>query len=167
MTSSPAVLSRPMTNRILLVCALGASLLACGSRQEPPPRQVVVAQRADYYSGHWRGLARVSSSLPGAPQQMDVTLTITQDNPGQCGTFEYGAIGCSGVWQCMSAFDAPSMELQEQVRFGHERCPNGAQVSLRQTNDPTQLIFSYRNAAIAAEGTVSRTDVRRYGVGAE
>ncbi|MCA9610957.1 MAG: hypothetical protein KC619_35430 [Myxococcales bacterium] len=150
-----------MTKRLVLVSALlGASLLtACGSREEaPPPVVAPPPQAVDHYSGHWRGLARVSSSLPGAPQQMDVSMTVTADNPGQCGSFEYGAIGCSGVWNCLSPFDAPTMDLQETVRFGGERCPQGAQVFLRATDNPNQLFFSYRNAAIAAEGTLERGD---------
>ncbi len=149
-----------MTKRLVLMCALGASLLgACGSREAPPPVVAPPPQAVDHYSGHWRGLARVSSTLPGAPQQMDVSMTITANNPGQCGSFEYGAIGCSGVWNCLSSFDSPAMELQETVRFGGERCPQGAAVSLRATDNPNQLYFSYRNAAIAAEGTLQRGDM--------
>ncbi len=148
-----------MLNRLVLACAFGATLLACGSREAPPPRVVVATQAVDHYSGHWRGLARVSSTLPGAPQQMDVSMTITQNNPGQCGSFEYGAIGCSGVWNCLSAFDSAQMDLQETVRFGGERCPQGATVMLRATDNPQQIFFSYRNAAIAAEGTLQRGDM--------
>ncbi len=148
-----------MTKKIVLACALGASLLACGSREEAPPPVIVPARVVDHYSGHWRGLARISSTLPGAPQQMDVSMTITADNPGQCGSFEYGSIGCSGVWNCMSGFDSPTMDLQETIRFGGERCPSGAVVSLRATDNPDQIYFSYRNAAIAAEGTLNRGDM--------
>ncbi|MCB9596750.1 MAG: hypothetical protein H6719_28770 [Sandaracinaceae bacterium] len=151
-----------MLNRFVYACALGALLFACGSREEaPPPRVAPPPQVVDHYSGHWRGLARVQSTLPGAPQQMDVSMTITANNPGQCGSFEYGSIGCSGVWNCLSSFDSPQMDLQETVRFGGERCPQGAQVLLRATDNPRQIFFSYRNAAIAAEGTLERGDMGR------
>jgi len=111
----------------------------------------------DNFSGHWRGLADVTSALPNAPTQMDVSTTIV--NGTQCGSFEYGAIACSGVWTCNSSFNAPTMEISETVRYGDERCPTGARVELRQTNDPNQLQFIYQSAGISATGTLSRGDM--------
>ncbi len=148
-----------MFNRLLLVCSIGSLVLGCGSDPAPAPVVAPTPQAADYYSGHWRGLARVTSSLPDAPQQMDISMTITRDNPGQCGSFEYGAIGCSGSWNCTSSFDSPSMIIQETVRFGGERCPPGAQVELRSTQDPNQIEFHYHNGGIQAMGTLSRGDM--------
>lgn len=150
-----------MLNRILIVCALSALMLACGSREEaPPPQTAPPPQAVDHYSGHWRGLVQVTSTLPDAPSQMDVSATITANNPGQCGSFEYGAIACSGVWNCLSSFDSSVMEVQETVRYGGERCPNGSRAELRATNDPNVLEFHYSNAAIQAHGTVQREDVQ-------
>jgi len=149
-----------MLNRLLLVCAIGSLMLACGSDPAPAPVVAPPPQAAvDHYSGHWRGLARVSSTLPNAPQQMDISMTITANNPGQCGSFEYGAIGCSGVWNCASSFDSPTMTIQETVRVGQERCPPNAQVELRSTQDPSQIEFHYRNGGIQASGTLQRGDM--------
>jgi len=135
-------------------------MVACGSSEAPPPQVAPTPQAVDHYSGHWRGLARVTSAIPDAPQQMDVSATITANNPGQCGSFEYGAIGCSGTWNCVSSFDSATMQLQETVRFGGERCPNGATVSLQATQDGNQIVFTYQNAGISATGTLQRDDVQ-------
>ncbi|HHH30708.1 MAG TPA: hypothetical protein ENK57_20525 [Polyangiaceae bacterium] len=147
-----------MAQRLLLIGALSSLMFACGS--DPAPVVTVAPQQVnDYYSGHWRGQARVTSSLPDAPTQMDISATITANDPGHCGAFEYGAIGCSGMWSCSSNFGADTMVLQETVRIGMERCPNGAQVELRATQNPNQLEFHYRNAGIQATGTLERGDI--------
>lgn len=87
---------------------------------------------------------------------MDVEATITSGG-GQCGTIEYGAIGCSGVWSCSSRYDEPAMIIQETIRFGGaERCPSNARVELRATNDPNTLEFHYSSPQIQGTGTLSR-----------
>lgn len=138
-----------------------ALLAACGGRtEEAPPPQVAPVVAADHYSGHWRGLARISSTIPNAPENMDISATMTQD-ARECGTIEYGAIGCNGVWLCSNGFDSPSMTIEEQIRFGQgERCPGSARVELRTTNDPNRLEFHYSAPGIEASGTLSRDELR-------
>ncbi|MEC7523575.1 MAG: hypothetical protein VYE22_27080 [Myxococcota bacterium] len=145
-----------MSTRLSLFAAL--LLVACGSSEAAPPPQTaapVQAAPSDHYSGQWRGLADVTSTLPNAPEEMDIVATIVNDS-AQCGTFEYGAIGCSGTWTCTSGFGQTSMVVQESVRFGHERCPQGGRVELRATNDPDVLEFHYTNAGISAHGQLNR-----------
>lgn len=144
----------------LVLCAMGALLVACGGSEPPPPVAAPPPQVVDNYSGHWRGLVQVTSTIPNAPQQMDVSATITANNPGQCGSFEYGAIACSGAWNCVSGFGDAVMQIQETIRFGQERCPNGAQVELRTTADSRQLEFHYTSSAIQAHGTLQRGDLQ-------
>lgn len=147
--------------RTHLVCVLSCFVVAaaaCGGSEAPPPEVAPAPVAVDHYTGHWRGLAAVTSSLPDAPSQMDVSVTIV--NEGQCGSFEYGAMACSGHWICNSSFDSPSMMITENVRYGGERCPNGAQIELRATNDPDTLEMIYRSAGISATGTLSRHDVQ-------
>ena len=148
-----------MSTRLSLFAAL--LLVACGSSEAAPPPQTaapVQAAPSDHYSGHWRGLAEVTSAMPNAPTEMDIDATIV-DGGGQCGTFEYGAIGCSGTWTCTSGFGQPSLIGQESVRFGHERCPQGGRVELRATNDPNVLEFHYTNAGITAHGRLNRSQM--------
>lgn len=143
---------------VCLIPCFAIAAAACGGSEAPPPQTVAPVAAVDHYSGHWRGLAAITSSLPDAPTQMDVSVTIVND--GQCGSFEYGALACSGGWTCNSRFDAPSMMITENVRYGAERCPNGAQVELRATNNPDQLEMIYRSAGISATGTLTRNDVQ-------
>ena len=156
---------RRVMNRIhlaLLVPSVLFLIVACGGSDPPPPQAAPVAApppAADYYTGHWRGLAQINSTLPNAPSQMDVSVTIVND-AAQCGSFEYGALGCSGVWTCNSAYSDQVMELTETVRYGGERCPNGARVQLRATNDPDQIELFYENTGISAHGTLQRNDVQ-------
>ena len=145
-------------NRISIICLVSCFAIAaaaCGSA--PPPQAVYVAPAAvDNFSGHWRGLADLTSVIPNSPTQMDVSTTIVND--GQCGSFEYGAIACSGSWSCGSTFDSQVMVITETIRYGNERCPNGARVELRTTNDPNQLQFIYQSAGVSATGTLNRGD---------
>ncbi|MGE0785456.1 MAG: hypothetical protein AB7S26_07200 [Sandaracinaceae bacterium] len=136
---------------------LGALVsVACGSRQEPvqeapPPQPVAV----DHYTGHWRGVANISTDLPNAPPTMDIETTITAGG-GVCGSIEYGAIGCSGVWSCTSSYDAGVMIIEETIRYGQERCPTNARVELRQTADPDRLEFHYNGVRIQGSAVLER-----------
>ena len=148
-------------NRIPLVCLIPLFVLAaaaCGSSPAPAPAPVAAQAAADYYTGHWRGLADLTSPIPDAPSQMDISVTIVND--GQCGSFEYGALACSGVWTCNSRFDASAMSITETVRYGAERCATGARVELRATDDPNQLQIIYQGAGVTATGTLQRNDVQ-------
>ena len=152
---------RTPTACLLAVVAFGA--VACGSASEPaPPPATPAPQPAaqDHYSGHWRGVARITTSMPDAPSEMGIEATIAGGG-GRCATIEYGAIGCSGVWTCTSAYDAPVMVIQETIRFGQEeRCPTNARVELRRTEDPDVLQFRYSSPVIQGEGTLSRVALR-------
>lgn len=143
------------TTPVLLSALLLAA--ACGSSQEeaPPPQTAPPPQAVDHYSGHWRGVANITTDLPDAPPTMDIETTITPGG-GQCGSIEYGAIGCSGMWHCTSSYDAPVMVIQEQIRYGQERCPTNARVELRTTSNPDQLEFHYSSARIQGTATLER-----------
>lgn len=140
---------------------LGAPVLAACSgtatvsvRATPPPQVVV----GDNFSGHWRGMANITTSIPDAPTQMGISTTITGE-AGQCASIEYGAMGCSGFWSCTSDYSADTMVIQESIRFGHERCPDGARIELRRTNDPNVLEFHYTSPAIQGHGEISRVNI--------
>ncbi|HJL19917.1 MAG TPA: hypothetical protein RMH99_29910 [Sandaracinaceae bacterium LLY-WYZ-13_1] len=140
---------------------LALVLAACGgsSEEAPPPATPAPQPAADHYTGHWRGLADITSTVPDAPSEMGVEATIVQGG-GQCGTFEYGSIACSGVWMCTSSYDAPTMRIEERVRYGNERCPDGARVELSPTDEPDQLLFRYTGPQIQATGTLERVQTR-------
>ena len=145
----------------LLALALAIPLAACGSRQEeaPPPATAPPPQAVDHYSGHWRGVANITSDIPDAPPTMDINTTITAGG-GQCGSIEYGAIGCSGMWICTSSFDAPVMVIDEQIRYGAERCSPNARVELRATDDPNVLEFHYSSPRVQGTATLERVPDR-------
>lgn len=152
-----------MMQRLLLAATIGLFALACGGPAPAPAPAPMAAPAADHYTGHWRGLARISSDIPDAPQNMDITATITRGGVGgECGTIEYGSIGCSGVWRCVNSYDSPTMEIEETIRFGGgERCPPNSRIQLRATDDPNTLEFTYSGLRIQASGTLSRGDQGR------
>lgn len=149
-----------MPHRLATACLLSSlALAACGGASEPAPAPAAPAAQpsADHYSGHWRGVADITTSIPDAPSEMDIEATITPDGGAQCGTIEYGSIGCSGVWSCTGGYDQPVMVIQETIRFGgQERCPANARVELRRTDDPNVLEFHYSSPRIQGTGTISR-----------
>ena len=154
-----------MTNRILLACILGTAAfgaLACGSSPPPPapaPVAVVVAQ--DHFSGHWEGAAEVASPIPGAPQTMDIVAVLIEGGGARCGTIEYSHAGCSGIWSCVGTdYNSNSLIINENIRFGGERCPDGATVELRRTNDPNVLEFHYSHPGVQAVGQINRRRIQ-------
>ncbi len=140
---------------LILPCAL-VLLAACGSSEAPPPQTPPPAPVAvDHYSGAWRGVANITTDLPDGPPTMDINTTITSDG-GICGSIEYGAIGCSGVWRCTSSYDSNVMIIEEEIRYGQERCPSAARIELRTTNDPDVLEFHYSSPRIQGTATLQR-----------
>ncbi|MFK7986356.1 MAG: hypothetical protein AB8I08_10020 [Sandaracinaceae bacterium] len=154
-----------MMNRILLACLFGTLGLAtaCGSSPPPPqPAPQPIAVVANHYSGHWEGAARVSAAIAGAPENMDIVAVLVDGGGASCGTIEYSHAGCSGIWSCASSdYNADVLSINETIRFGGERCPTGANVELRRTNDPNVLEFRYSHAAgIQAVGQINRRRIQ-------
>ena len=159
-----AVPSRLMTHRAAIAFALSTlvSLAACGGHQEeaPPPAAPPPAQPVAYdWTGHWEGAADLTTAIEDAPEEMDIVAVLTDDS-ARCGTIEYGSIGCSGEWTCTGGGDGQSMIIQENIRFGAERCPPGARVELRRTGDPNVLEFHYSSPAITAHGQINRRQLQ-------
>jgi hypothetical protein len=154
-----------MTNRILTSCILGGfavGALACGSSPPPPapaPQPVAVAQ--DHYTGHWEGAAQLASPIPGAPEQMDIVAVLVEGGGAQCGTIEYSHAGCSGTWDCVGTdYGSETLVINENIRFGQERCPTGATIELRRTSDPNVLEFHYNHPQIQAAGQINRRRIQ-------
>jgi len=140
-----------------LVAGAASLASACGgsSEEAPPPQTAPPPAAVDHFSGHWRGVATITTDLPEAPPTMDISTTITPGG-GQCASIEYGAIGCSGMWSCTSSFDSNVMIIDEQIRDGQERCPSHARVELRATDDPDRLEFRYQSPRIQGTATLER-----------
>lgn len=148
-----------MTNRLATALTLSTLLAACGgAREEAPPPQAPPPMAYDW-TGHWEGAADLTTAIENAPEEMDIVAVVVDDS-AQCGTIEYGSIGCSGTWTCTGSPDDQTMIVQENIRFGQERCPTGARVELRRTADPNVLEFHYSSAAIQAHGQINRRQIQ-------
>ena len=154
---------RAMMKRLSLSCILAFGLLgvaACGSAPPPPPVAMAPAP-VDHYTGHWEGAARIATPIPGAPEQMDIVAVLIQGGGGNCGTIEYSHAGCSGVWNCTGTdYGGEVLAISENIRFGQERCPDGANVELRVTSDPNVLEFRYQHTQIQAVGQINRRAIQ-------
>lgn len=145
----------------VLVAALTLVAAACGGRQEVAVVAPVAAPaQVERFNGHWEGAAQITSAIPNAPAEMDIVAVIGNQRSVECGTIEYSSIGCSGVWDCTTSPDGLVLTVRESIRFGAERCPPGANVELRATNDPNMMEFRYSSPAIQGQGTIHRRAVQ-------
>jgi hypothetical protein len=91
---------------------------------------------------------------------MDIVAVIASQRSVECGTIEYSSIGCSGVWDCTTSPDGMVLTVRESIRYGAERCPPGANVELRATNDANVMEFRYSSPAIQGTGTIHRRSIQ-------
>ena len=154
-----------MTTRMLTALILGTAVfaLACGGSEPPPPQPAVqpVAVVQDHYSGHWEGAARISTPIPGMPEQMDIVAVLVEGGGAQCGTIEYSHAGCSGTWDCVGTdYGSEALVINENIRVNVERCPQGATVELHRTADPNVLEFRWTHPNGAAVGQINRRRIQ-------
>jgi hypothetical protein len=101
--------------------------------------------------GNWKGTGEQSNG-----SSWDMVLQVTSHTPGRCATIRYPSSGCSGYWECISAFDGVQLDAIEHITKGRDRCVNEVDVQLVVDDGGRTISFYAATGEITAEGRLAR-----------